>query len=151
MSQGTDMQWSLRQCLPSGSFGEEADRTKHHIGYRVQLLSWTSKCIGLHWPCPLTVVSTRLLIHPASSTVLGSSGPTTVLCGSVIFIPLSQMRKLRFREDWQRSRTGIFHSRPSCLIIPCSDDYNNVSQTSAILSDFYCNCASLHYLLHILH
>ena len=62
---------------------------KHHVWYRVQILLWTSKSTGPHWPCPLIVICTMPLIYPASSLVLGSSGPITVLCGSSIFIPIS--------------------------------------------------------------
>lgn len=55
-------------------------------------------------------------------------------------------------QDPQSSRDKMCYPRRSGLIILYSDDYNDVSQTSVILSDFYHNCVRLHdYLLCILH
>lgn len=83
--------------------------TEGHMWCRVQRLLWTNYLIGLSWPFPLTVRSTGPLTYPASSPMLHSPGPNTVLCSRIIFVPMSLMRKLRVRRGFvicSNHRTG---------------------------------------------
>lgn len=78
-----DMQWSIRHGgCHQGAYNllEGADMTRYHIWYRAQMLLWTSRLIGNEHQA----TDLARLTHYAWLI-----WPTTVLCGSIIFIPTS--------------------------------------------------------------